>query len=179
MADAGSRYCLAAVISIWINSSGSASAGDRFYLCGQVQEIQMKRTLLLVMILFLLSPSAGAIIEEDWGNYTRADKSDDSGNNVTLSWLRKSYTNDNENYTVTLKDFDPTGNVVLDVTFKGQHERVILSGEWDANRTKMILTAKMELFNKTMIITPLKMVPPEGVFVCCPEAEININVLRP
>ena len=139
----------------------------------------MKRTLLLVMILFLLSPSAGAIIEEDWGNYTRADKSDDSGNNVTLSWLRKSYTNDIENYTVTLKDFDPTGNVVLDVIFKGQYERVILSGKWDENRTKMILTAKMELFNKTILITPLRIVPPEGIFVCCPEAEININVLRP
>lgn len=135
--------------------------------------------MLAIVIFLTLLPAAEAIIEEDWGNYTKADTSDNSGNDVIFSWLRKSYTNEDENYTVTLKDFDAQGIVVLDVVFRGSHETVILNGEWDANRTKILLTGPLELFNKTMIITPLRIVPPAGVFICCPEAEININVLRP
>ncbi len=138
-----------------------------------------KISLLPVFMFLLFLPVAGAIIEEDWGNYTRADTDDGSGNTATLSWLRRSYSNANENYTITLKNFDSEGSIALDVNFKGRSETVILRGEWDANRTNIILTGPVELFNRTMIITPLRIVPPAGVFTCCPEAEININVLRP
>jgi len=30
-----------------------------------------------------------------------------------------------------------------------------------------------------MIITTLSIVPPEGIFTCCPEAKIKINLIRP
>ncbi len=138
-----------------------------------------KISLLSVFIFLLFLPVAGAIIEEDWVNYTRADIDDGSGNSATLSWLRRSYSNADEDYTITLRNFDSEGGVALDVNFKGRSETVILRGEWDANRTNIILTGPIELFNKSMIITPLRIVPPAGIFTCCPEAEININVLRP
>ncbi|MDP3106103.1 MAG: hypothetical protein Q8M95_16040 [Candidatus Methanoperedens sp.] len=135
---------------------------------------------LLYFVLFIL-PVATAIIEEDWGNYTRIDetKRDGSGNTVTLNLLRKSYTSDDGKYTVTARDFDAQGTVVLDISFMGRQETLILKGEWDANRMKIIFTPPEELFNKMMIITPKKMVPPAGVFTCCPEAEINIDLIRP
>ena len=135
---------------------------------------------LLYFVLFIL-PVATAIIEEDWGNYTRIDetKRDGSGNTVTLNLLRKSYSSDDGKYTVTARDFDAQGTVVLDITFMGRQETLILKGEWDANRMKIIFTPPEELFNKMMIITPKKMVPPAGVFTCCPEAEINIDLIRP
>jgi len=140
----------------------------------------MKRILLpAIIMLLLISTAAGAIIEEDWGNYTKADKTDNSGNNITLNFLRKSYTDAEEKYTVTIKDFDSSGIVVLDVNYMGRYERVMLKGEWDETRTKIILTEPLELFNKTMVITPIKIVPPAGIFTCCPEAKININILKP
>jgi uncharacterized repeat protein (TIGR01451 family) len=144
----------------------------------------MKRLVFFLSILsisLIIFPVVEAIIEEDLGNYTRIDeaKRDDSGINVTLSQLRKSYTSVQKNYTVTARDFDAQGTVVLDVNFMGKQETVILRGEWNANRTKIIFTPPAELFNKTMIITPLKIVPPEGIFTCCPEAKINIDLIRP
>lgn len=140
----------------------------------------MKRILLpAIIMLFLISTAAGAIIEEDWGNYTKADKTDNSGIDITLNFLRKSFTNNIEKYTVTIKDFDSSGIVVLDVNYMGKYERVMLKGEWDETRTRIILTEPLELFNKTMVITPKKIVPPAGIFTCCPEAKININILKP
>ncbi len=133
----------------------------------------------LLYILFIIIPVAAAIIEEDWDNYTRIDsaKRDDTGNTVTLSPLRKSYIGDG--YTVTARDFDAQGTVVLDISFMGRQETIILRGEWDADRTKIVFTPPVELFDKMMIITPKKIVPPAGVFTCCPEAEINIDLIRP
>ncbi|HWR26554.1 MAG TPA: hypothetical protein VN316_01620, partial [candidate division Zixibacteria bacterium] len=81
------------------------------------------------------------------------------------------------NYTVTLKDFDPSGIAVLDINFKGRLQTIMIQGNRDANGT--ILTEPMELFNKTMIITPLIIKPPAGIFSCCPELEVNINVPKP
>lgn len=140
----------------------------------------MKILVLTMFLLTVLLPVANAIIEEDWGKYTRIGetKRDSTGNNVTLSWLKRSYTNDAENYTVKLRDFDAQGMVVLDITYKGRNQMVILKGEWDANRTR-IVTEPLEIFNKTMRITPNKIVPPAGVFTCCPETEINIDLIRP
>lgn len=144
----------------------------------------MKRAavfLSLLYILFIIIPVAAAIIEEDWDNYTRIDsaKRDGSGNTVTLSLLRKSFSSDDGKYTVTARDFDAEGTVVLDISFMGRQETIILRGEWDANGTKIVFTPPVELFNKMMIITPKKIVPPAGVFTCCPEAEINIDLIRP
>lgn len=135
----------------------------------------MKRMIFLIIIELILLPAAYAIIEEDWGNYTRADKGDDSGKSVTLNWLKNSYTNSNENYIVTLKDFDEEGNVVLDFNFMGKFETIMLRNE----QNRMISTEPMELFDGTMIITPLRISSPKLNFSCCTEVEININVLRP
>lgn len=144
----------------------------------------MKRWMLFLYsmsLLMFIFPVASSIIEEDWGNYTRIDeaKRDGSGNTVTLSLLRKSYSSDDGKYTVTARDFDAQGTVVLDITFMGRQETVILRGEWDANGTKIVLTPPLELFDRMMIITPKKIVPPAGIFTCCPEAEINIDLIRP
>lgn len=135
---------------------------------------------LLYFILFII-PAAMAITEEDWGNYTRVDEGnrDSSGNTVTLSLLRKSYSNDEGKYTVNVRDFDTQGTVVLDIRFMGRQETVILKGEWDANGTRIVLTPPVELFDGMMIITPKKIVPPAGIFTCCPEVEINIDLIRP
>lgn len=144
----------------------------------------MKRAVVLLVILYtflIILPVAAAIIEEDWDNYTRIDgvKRDGTGNTVTLSPLKKSYTGDDGKYTVTARDFDAQGTVVLDISFMGRQETVMLRGEWDDGRTKIVFTPPVELFNKMMIITPVKIVPPAGVFTCCPEAEINIDLIRP
>ncbi len=144
----------------------------------------MNRWVLFLILLCFLSfifPAATAIIEEDWLNNTLIDNStsDGSGNTVTLSPLRKSYTSSDGKYTITAKDFDAQGMVVLEITYLGRKETVILQGEWDANRTKILFPPPIELFNKTMIITTNKIVPTAGVFTCCPEAEILIDVLRP
>lgn len=135
----------------------------------------------LVFLLIIIMPLAGAVIEEDWGNYIRIDESkrDKAGQDITLSWLRKSYTDPEENYTVTVNDFDAQGTVVLVVTYQGRNETMLLSGTWDDNRTKIILPEPIEAFDKTMIITTLKIVPPAGIFTCCPEIQIKINLLRP
>ncbi len=144
----------------------------------------MKRAIIflsLLYILLIIIPVAAAIIEEDWDNYTRSDsaKRDGSGITVTLSPLRKSFSSDDGKYTVTARDFDTQGTVVLDISFMGRQETVILRGEWDANGTKIVFTPPVELFNKMMIITPKRIVPPAGIFTCCPEAEINIDLIRP
>lgn len=144
----------------------------------------MKKCVLFLSLLYfvlLIFPVAAAIIEEDWGNYTRIDESkrDGSGNTVTLSPLRKSYSSDDGKYTITARDFDSQGAVVLNISFMGRQETIILRGEWDANGTKIVLTPPVELFNGMMIITPTKIVPPTGIFTCCPEAEINIDLIRP
>ncbi len=86
-----------------------------------------KTPLLAIIISLMLFPVAGAIIEENWSKYTKADKDDGLGNNVTLSWLNRNYTNDEENYTVTVRDFDAQG-VVLDVLYNGKKETAIFSG---------------------------------------------------
>ncbi|VVB85397.1 Uncharacterised protein [uncultured archaeon] len=140
----------------------------------------MKKIAVAILIFIMLLPLAGAVVEEDWGKYTRIDetKRDASGNNVTLSWLKKSYTNENGNYTVTVSDFDAQGIVVLDVTYKGKSEKILLRGEWDANGTRFIAD-RAEAFNKTMFLTLNRIVSPSGVFACCPEAEINIDLIRP
>ncbi len=144
----------------------------------------MKKLVFFLQVLILLMiilPAVKAVIEEDFANYTRIDSSnrDEDGNDITLDFLKRSYSNENGNYTVTLRDFDAQGTVVLDVFFKGRKETVILRGEWDDNMTNIVFTPPVELFNETMIITPLKIVPPAGIFSCCPEAEININLIRP
>jgi len=144
----------------------------------------MKKLVFFFILLCFLSfifPVATAIIEEDWLNNTQIDtsSSDGSGNTVTLSPLRKGYTSSDGKYTITARDFDAQGAVVLDITYLDRKETVILQGEWDANRTKILFTPPVELFNKMMIITTKKIVPPAGVFTCCPEAEIHIDVLRP
>ncbi len=144
----------------------------------------MKRWMLFLYsmsLLMFIFPVASSIIEEDWGNYTRIDeaKRDGSGNTVTLSMLRKSYSSEDGKYTVTARDFDAQGTVVLDITFMGRKETAILRGEWDASGTKIVLTPPLELFDRMMIITLTKIVPPTGIFTCCPEAEINIDLIRP
>ncbi len=135
---------------------------------------------LLYFMLFVI-PVSMAIIENDWGNYTRVDetKRDGAGNSLTLSMLRKSYSNVDGKYTVTVRDFDAKGTVVLDIIFMGRKETIILSGEWDANGTKIVLTPPFELYDGMMIVTPKKIVPPAGIFTCCPEVEINIDLIRP
>src|SRR5659263_718660 len=135
----------------------------------------------IVLLLIIIIPFAGGVLEEDLGKYIRVDESrrDGAGQNITLSWLRKSYSNPIENYTVKVKDFDAQGAVVLVVTYKGRNETILLSGTWNDNRTKIILPDPIEAFDKTMIITALKIVAPAGVFTCCPEAQININLIRP
>ncbi|MBU3965979.1 MAG: hypothetical protein KKG76_01180 [Euryarchaeota archaeon] len=135
----------------------------------------------LFFLLIIIMPLAGAIIEEDWDNYIRIDEDrrDKAGQDITLSWLRKSHSNPDENYTVTVKDFDSQGSVVMVVNYKGRNETMILSGIWNENRTKIILPEPIEAFDKTMIITTLKIVPPPGIFTCCPEIQIMINLLRP
>ena len=66
------------------------------------------------------------------------------------------------------------------VNYKGRNETILLSGTWDENRTKIILPEPIEAFDKTMIITTLKIVAPAaGSFTCCPEARIKINLIRP
>lgn len=135
----------------------------------------------LVFLLIIVMPVAGAVIEENWSNYIKIKESnrDDEGQDITLSWLRKSYINQIENYTVTVKDFDAQGNVVLLITYNGRNETFLLSGTWDESRTKVILPGPIEAFDKTMIISTLDIVPPAGVFTCCPEVKININLIRP
>lgn len=144
----------------------------------------MKRLICFIILLYLITiifPVAGAIIEEDWLNSTQIDNSsvDDSGITIMLSQLKKSYTSSDGKYTITARDFDAEGMVVLDITYLGRKENVILEGKWNENGTKILLSPPVELFNKMMIITPKKIVPPVGVFTCCPEAEIHIDVLRP
>lgn len=144
----------------------------------------MKRFKLFAWIVFLLIiiiPFAGGVLEEDWGKYTRIVESrrDGAGQDITLSWLRKSYSNPDEDYAVNVRDFDAQGTVVLVVTYKGRNETLLLSGKWNENRTKIILPEPIVAFDKTMIITALKIVAPAGVFTCCPEAQIKINLIRP
>jgi uncharacterized repeat protein (TIGR01451 family) len=144
----------------------------------------MKRMIFIFILLYIfmiIFPIAGAIIEEDWGNYTRIDetKRDGTGTTVTLSQIRKTYSSDDGMYTVTAKDFDTQGTVVLDITFMGRKETAILRGEWDANGTNIVLTPPLKLFDGMMIITPTKITPPRGIFTCCPETEINIDLIRP
>jgi hypothetical protein len=135
----------------------------------------------IVLLLIIIIPFAGGILEEDWGKYIRIDESrrDNSGQDITLSWSRRSYDNPDENYTINVRDFDAQGTVVLVVTYKGRNETLLLSGIWNDNRTKIILPEPIEAFDKTMKITALKIVAPAGIFTCCPEAEININLIRP
>lgn len=135
----------------------------------------------MVFLLIIIMPLVGGVLEEDWGKYTRVDESnrDKAGKDITLSWLRRSYTNSDENYTLSVKDFDAQGTVILVVTYKGRNETLLLSGTWNDNRTKIILPEPIEAFDKTMIITTLKIVAPAGVFTCCPEAQIRINLIRP
>lgn len=140
---------------------------------------------LLFLSLFSISlfifPVAATIFEEDWGNYTHIDekKRDSDGKTVTLNYLRKNYTNDDGKYTVSVRDFDAAGKVVLDISFMGKKETVILKGEWDAGGNNIIYSPPVKLFNDMMIITPNKIVPPVGIFTCCPEAEIRIDLIRP
>ncbi len=143
--------------------------------------IRLKLFAGLVFLLIIIMPLAGAIIEEDWDNYIRIDEDrrDKAGQDITLSWLRKSYSNPDENYTVTVKDFDSQGSVVMVVNYKGRNETVILSGIWNEDRTKIILPEPIEAFDKTMKIITLKIVPPPGIFTCCPEIQIKINLIRP
>ncbi|CAG0974840.1 MAG: hypothetical protein OIN86_15315 [Candidatus Methanoperedens sp.] len=135
----------------------------------------------LVFLLIIIMPLAGGVLEEDWSSYIRIDKDrrDDKGQDITLSIVRRSYSSPAENYTVTVKDFDAQGSVVMDFNYKGKNETIILSGTWDENRTKIILPAPIEAFDKTMTITPLEIVPAAGSFTCCPEAKIKINLIRP
>lgn len=135
----------------------------------------------IIFLLLIILPFAGGVLEEDWGKYIRIDKSnrDETGTDITLSWLRRSYSDSNENYTLNVKDFDAQGTVVLVVNYKGKNETIILSGTWNDDRTKIILPEPIEAFDKTMIITTLKIVAPAGVFTCCPEAKIKINLIRP
>lgn len=135
----------------------------------------------LVFLLLFIMPLAGAVIEEDWSNYIRVNgsKRDDKGQDITLNMLRRNYSNPAEKYTLTAQDFDAQGSVVLVINYKGRNETVWLSGTWNENRTKFILPEPIEAFDKTMIITPLKIVAPVGVFTCCPEVQININLVRP
>lgn len=145
----------------------------------------MKRLFLLIIIVLIsliLQQVVNAVIEEDWGSYTRIEESrrDSTGDKVTLSWLKRSYTDNNENYTVYAKDFDPEGSVVLSVTYKGRNETAILQGEWNTDRKGMtVVTGPLEMFNKTMIITTNKIGAPLGSNACCPEVEINIDLIRP
>lgn len=135
----------------------------------------------IVFLLIIFMPFAGGVLEEDWGKYKRIDEGsrDEEGSDITLSWLRSSYSNPDFNYTVTAKDFDAQGTVVLVVTYQGRNETFLLSGTWNDNRTKIILPEPIEAFDKTMIITALKITAPVGVFTCCPEAQIRINLIRP
>ncbi len=135
--------------------------------------------ILVYMTYIIILPLAGAIIEEDWGNYTRINetKKDSSGTNITFNWLKKSYFGDS--YKISLRDFDAQGFVVLDISYRGRNETIILKGEWNDDRTKIVLTEPVEAFNKTMRITPARIVPPAGIYTCCPEAEINIDLIRP
>jgi hypothetical protein len=143
----------------------------------------MKKVQLFAVIFFLIlfMPFAVGVLEMDWGKYTRVDESkrDGTGEDITLNWLVKSYRNPNEDYSVKVRDFDAQGTVVLVVTYKGRDETILLSGIWNDNRTKIILPEPIKAFDKNMIITALKIVAPAGVFTCCPEAEININLIRP
>lgn len=135
----------------------------------------------IVFLLMIIMPLAGAVIEEDWGKYIRVEKNkrDETGQDITLNWLRRSYSNPDKTYTVSVKDFDAQGTVVLEVNYSGRNETLILSGAWNDNRTKIILPEPIEAFDKNMIITPLEIVAPAGIFTCCPETKININLIRP
>lgn len=135
----------------------------------------------LIFLLIIVMPVAGAVIEEEWGNYKRIDekKRDGEGQEITLNWLKKTYTNPDENYTVTVQDFDAQGNVIMIINFKGKNETLLLSGMWNDNRTKVIVPEPIEAFDKTMNISTLEIVPPAGVFTCCPEVRIKINLIRP
>ncbi len=135
----------------------------------------------MFFLLIIIMPLVGGVLEEDWGKYTRIGESDrdKAGKDITLSWLRRSYTNPTENYTISVKDFDAQGTVVLVVTYKGRNETLLLSGTWNDDRTRIILPEPIEAFDKTMIITTLEIVAPAGVFICCPEAKIKINLIRP
>ncbi|VVB87876.1 Uncharacterised protein [uncultured archaeon] len=134
----------------------------------------------LLSILLLIFPVAATIFEEDWGNYTHIDekKRNGDGKTVTLNYLRRNYTNDDGKYTIAVRDFDAQGKVVLDISFMGRQETIILKGEWDAGGN-MIYTPPVKLFNNMMTITTNKIVPPAGIFTCCPEAEIRIDLIRP
>lgn len=142
----------------------------------------MKKVLVcLFLLVLMILPLAEAIIEEDWSKYIRVEEGqrDKTGNKITLSWTIRSYVNTEENYTIFAKDFDAQGIVILEINYRGRNETILLSGKWDGNHTKVILPEPIEAFDKTMIITPKKIVAPEGVFTCCPEVEININLIRP
>jgi hypothetical protein len=135
----------------------------------------------MVLLFIIIIPFAEGLLEEDWGKYTRIDENmrTKAGQDITLSWLRRSYSNPEEGYAVNVKDFDAQGTVVLIVTYKGRNETILLSGTWNDNRTKIILPEPVEAFDKTMMITALSIVAPVGVFTCCPEARIKINLIRP
>ena len=135
----------------------------------------------MVLLLIIFIPFAGGVLEEDWGKYKRISENarDEEGRDITLSYLRSSYSNPEDNYTVTAKDFDAQGTVVLIVTYKGRNETFLLSGTWNDDHTKVILPGPIEAFDKTMIITALKITAPVGIFTCCPEAQIRINLIRP
>jgi len=59
----------------------------------------------------------------------------------------------------------------------GRQETIILRGEWDADRTKIVFTPPVELFNKMMIITPKN--SPLQAYYMLSEVEINIDMIRP
>src|SRR4030067_1554879 len=143
--------------------------------------IRLKLFAGVVFLLIIFIPFAVGVLEEDWEKYIRVEESmrDKAGQDITLTWLRKSYSNPDEDYSVNVMDFDAQGGVVLVVTYKGRNETIVLSGSWNDNRTKIILPEPIEAFDKTMIITALNIVAPEGVFTCCPEAKIRINLIRP
>src|SRR3990172_7336951 len=143
--------------------------------------INIRLFVVLIFLSIIIMPLAFAVIEEDWDSYTRIDENarDGAGENIALSWQRRSYSNADENYTVNVRDFDAQGTVVMVISYKGRNETIWLSGTWNENRTKIVLPEPVEAFDKTMIITPIKIVAPAGVFTCCPEAEIKVNLIRP